>query len=345
MKLHFNSRFILPVLFSLIPIDQVLSQIYSKGITKVGQTIGFLDLKVVETDPVLKVAKETAPFDKPFFLKIKRLSKGESPSGTLSLSQTNGAVPVQKIEFKQELVPGQPPAIFPSFTSSSPSTITIIRLSDINGSTPLNINTGIYPAGPVYQETPGSEHIFIKIDNLKPEIGYQLTVIWDNGTSETYSFTTVPPSLDKRLKNRLSPQIGVTRAFFKVGQNGSYNPFSLMLGTYYQPRAVDPDLPIGSYKPFALQRFSLFFGLTINSMADGYIRDDLFSTSNLLTGIGYQPVSGIRLTGGAMIFREIDPNKLISNRKSIAATSYFGMTLDLKLKDLLGGIVTTLGFK
>lgn len=343
MKLTSNFRLKLIVLLNAVLIYQAFPQ-YSKGISEIGKTIGFLEVKIIETDPVLKVAKETAPFDKPFFLKIKRPSKGDTPSGTLSLSHTNGTGPVQKMEFKQDLPSGMPPAAIPNFVISNPSTIIRIDLKDVNGKQLSNINNGIYPAGPVYEENPNSEHVFIKIDNLIPEKGYQLSINW-SGANETYSLTTVPSTLEKRLKNRLSPQIGVARAFFKVGKNGSYNPFSFMLGTYYQLRAVDPDLPMASYKFYALQKFSLFFGLTINSMADGYIREDLFSTSNLLTGIGYQPLSGIRLTGGAMIFRQIDPNRLISNRKSIATTSYFGITLDLKLKDLLGGIVTTLGFK
>lgn len=324
----------------LVPISKAFGQIYSTGVMDEAKRVGFNELKIIETDPVLKQAKEVVPFDKPFFLKIKRVKIGNTILTIDTVITKNYKVTVgdtiveSKIEEKT----------FTSRKLSKSASISKVYLSRLD-----NISSKIMLSGKFWkEENADSEYIYVEIDNVRPEYGYQLDVVWDgNGKDdrEIYYFTTVASTLDKRLKNRVSPQIGITTVSFKLPGRTLYIPLRLMVGAYYQLRETDPDIPFKSYRIYAWQRFSAYLGLTFNTLADGYIREDLFGTSNLLVGVGYQPMDAIRITAGPLLFNQLDPNRFLANRKSLAKTLYVGITLDVKLKDLLGGLIATLGFK
>ena len=59
-------------------------------------------------------------------------------------------------------------------------------------------------------------------------------------------------------------------------------------------------------------------------------RSDLFWNQSLVLGAGYRLTSSVRGGGGALVFRESDPNPLIS-RKSAAVTWYISFSFDLNL--------------
>lgn len=332
--------------YFIIIVHKVQAQeqkLYSAGVAEKRSVVGFLELKTIETDPVLKLAKESVPFDREFFLKIKRNSKGKKANigktktdiveTIYPSTQDTIKVSRKKVEEIKEIVPLDK-------QEKEPSKVEGIRLIDVKKSYVVTIADE-----QVYQESEDSEFIFVELNNLKPDRNYKLEITWsDKKESDNYYFTTVSPTLDKRLKQRIFSQLGVAVPIFKNGEDIFVRP-SLMLGVYYNLRQVDPDIPYKSYKSYALQRFSCLFGLTINSIAEENLRTDLIGDSNILVGIGYQPLDALRISYGQILFYEMNPNRLISDRKSIVGTTYLAVTLDVKLKDIISGVITTLGFK
>ena len=59
-------------------------------------------------------------------------------------------------------------------------------------------------------------------------------------------------------------------------------------------------------------------------------RSDLFWNQSLVLGAGYRLTSSIRGGGGALLFREANPNPLIT-RKSAAVTWYASFSFDLNV--------------
>jgi hypothetical protein len=83
------------------------------------------------------------------------------------------------------------------------------------------------------------------------------------------------------------------------------------------------------------RRLALTVGLTISPVADEdqRTRSDLFWNQSLVLGGGFRITSSLRGGGGAIVFRESDPNPLVT-KKSAAVTWYVSFSFDL---DLLKG--------
>lgn len=130
-----------------------------------------------------------------------------------------------------------------------------------------------------------------------------------------------------RRKNYVSVDAGVLFA-------GDIGIGALYAGTniYFQP--VNKDAPLSPFGGIG-RRLALTIGLTISSVADEThkTRDDLFWNQSLVLGGGYRITSSIRGGVGALVFRQADPNPLVT-RTSTAATWYVSFSLDL---DLLKG--------
>ncbi|HEY1056581.1 MAG TPA: hypothetical protein VGE24_15650, partial [Emticicia sp.] len=259
---------------------------YTKSLYEKNSSQGFLGLSILDTDSVLKFAKESAAFDKPFFIKIKRLSKGSANpalakrtdittyTGAMVLPDTlhrpvpalpSGFVRASSVEIKTETPIPNPP------TAKAPAKVVAIFLEGKKKHDELNANVHEFSPmatnGDVYEEKNDSEFIFIRIRPLKPEKSYKLTIVWrldgEKFETEEYRFTTATQTLEKRLKQKIIPQIGVTAVLFKsTNSDGKvlkiYAKPSLMLGFHYYPRPIDPDISFSlkTYKPWALQRFS-----------------------------------------------------------------------------------------
>ena len=330
-------------------------KLYPKGIVERGYFVGYLDLKIIETDPVLKIAKETAPIDRPFFLKVKRKGKGKKAAvigEKQHIIDSTLVYALDSLTVKESIILEKKSSILNQEDIIEPTSIQSIILIERSFSVreffstvrTLELEPVIPNEGIVYEEDSSSEFLYIQVPNLRPDQTYKLRIIWSNEEVDTYLLTTVPSSVDQRMKQRLSPQFGAVFPVFRNGDEYFSRP-SLMFGVYYQLRPIDPDIPFNSYDIVSLQRFSVLFGLTINSIAESNIREDLVGDSNILLGIGYQPFDALRISYGQMLFYELNPNRLSAESKSIGNTPYVGLTLDLRLKDLLGGVVTTLGLK
>ncbi|MEP1032358.1 hypothetical protein [Ekhidna sp.] len=358
----------------ILPIE-AWTQVSSRGISNRGKKTEFLELKIVETDANLKFAKSTVPFDRSFFIKVKRKSTG-SPGKKLgvvtqqtdtivtllrdSVTSSNDTLQTKIVDTsslknedaKYRKNSSKKPATIQSLVLTRTTQRVLLPENNFLGSDySNNIDSSIYSysnqSGKVYQEKADSEFIFVEIPNLLPGSSYSLRITWDVAGKtdiEEYFFTTVPAKLESRAKERLSPQFGVASAFFKAG-DGQFAKVSLMFGVYYHLRPIDPNIPVRTYSAFSTQRLSILLGVTLNSLAEEGSRSDLFGKSNLMLGMGYQVFDGVKFSVGQLFFNELNPNQLVSDdQRELKSTLYVSATVDLQLKDLFGGVISTLGF-
>jgi hypothetical protein len=129
-------------------------------------------------------------------------------------------------------------------------------------------------------------------------------------------------------KNYVSVDAGVLFA-------GDIGVGALYVGGNIYFRPVNKDAPLGFLFRDIGRRLALTVGLTLSSVADEThkTRADLFWNQSLVLGAGYRITSSVRGGAGALVFRESDPNPLVT-RTSTAATWYASFSLDL---DLLKG--------
>lgn len=356
----------LVLLVALLLPETTLSQVKARGISNRGSMLEFLELRVVETDATLKFAKSTVPFDRPFFLKIRRIKQGTSgvvagwstdkvdtmhiikDTVDLKITRTNSFLSEKKVVDNSQK---QPAATIESVYLIRTTERAILPKNQMLGNDyKIEINKNIYSSGnqkgKVYQESTNSEFVFVEIPNLKPNSSYQLEIDWRTSgrlEKEIYYFTTVPAKLESRAKERLTPQFGVANVIFN-GDNSFYK-VSLVFGVYYQIRPVDPDIPVRNYAVFSTQRLSLLLGVTLNSLSSE-TRGNLLGNSNLMLGAGYHAFDGVRFSVGQVIFTDIsEENGSHDQNKDLSSTLYVSATIDLELQDLFGGIISALGLQ
>lgn len=301
-----------------------------------GSSLGYLELNVIETDPSMKVAKETVPFDKLFFLKIKRA--GQSPKKIKSIKVDSSLT---------RMIPeGELTTTFSHDSSAvlkeavNPAPVRVVLTNGLKKK-PSNISLDM-----IYEDPKSSEYILVELQRLRPGREYNLEIKWDNGKVTDYYMTTVSNSFERRAKQRLTPAIGLSSAYFgAVGSDKTFVKQSLLVGFYYHYRPIDKEIPTRAYRLLSLQRLSSFIALSVTSLEEEFVRKDLIGDSNLFVGLGYSLLDGLSVNSGLMLFQEVNPNRLFSDRTSIKGTYYWGATIDLRIQNLIGGFITTLGFK
>ena len=127
-------------------------------------------------------------------------------------------------------------------------------------------------------------------------------------------------------KNYVSADAGLLYA-------GDIGIGALYVGSNIYFRPVNKDAPLSEVSSIG-RRLALTVGITVSSVADenNRTRSDLFWNQSLVLGAGYRLTSSIRGGGGALVFREADPNPLIT-RKSAAVTWYMSFSFDLDLAE------------
>jgi hypothetical protein len=97
------------------------------------------------------------------------------------------------------------------------------------------------------------------------------------------------------------------------------------IGVNLYLRPVNKDAPLNGLA----RRFAITIGITVSSVSDGRseTRDDLFGSQALLLGAGLRLLPSVRAGAGALLFRKLDPNPLIT-RKSLASVPYVSLSLD-----------------
>jgi hypothetical protein len=110
---------------------------------------------------------------------------------------------------------------------------------------------------------------------------------------------------------------------------GDIGTAAMYIGSNIYFRPVNKRAPLSLVSSFG-RRFAVTLGMTVSSIADENerTRTDLFANQSLVIGAGYRFTQSIRGGAGAIVFRESDPNPLIS-RKNAATTWYVSFSFDL----------------
>jgi hypothetical protein len=159
---------------------------------------------------------------------------------------------------------------------------------------------------------------------LEPGRTYRVRFLFRRGQSVE---TTATADGRTEQKNYVSADAGLLYA-------GDIGTGALYVGSNIYFRPVNKRAPLGAVSSIG-RRLALTVGLTISSIADedNRTRSDLFWNQSLVLGAGYRIASSVRGGAGALVFRESDPNPLIT-RKSAAVTWYVSFSFDL---DVLKG--------
>jgi hypothetical protein len=104
---------------------------------------------------------------------------------------------------------------------------------------------------------------------------------------------------------------------------------ALYLGTNIYFRPVNPRAPL-SERGSLSRRLSITFGFTVTSIADedNRTRSDLFAHQSLVLGAGIRVTRVIRAGGGVLLFKEADPNPLVT-KTSATTTPYISFSFDV----------------
>lgn len=94
-------------------------------------------------------------------------------------------------------------------------------------------------------------------------------------------------------------------------------------------RPVNPTASLKTKGSFS-RRFSLTVGLTLASIAKENEREDLFGSQALVLGAGLRLTPVIRFSSGALLFKSLDPNPLITKSHTGAAW-YFALSADYNI--------------
>lgn len=138
-------------------------------------------------------------------------------------------------------------------------------------------------------------------------------------------------------KFRIVPDFGLVGVL--KGENGfGFQDMVPYLGFNINFRSIDKNIPMHMvrYKTWR-HYFSFVAGITLRSVAIAGKREDFFGNSSFLTGLGLRLSNYIKLTGGTVWFKGIDPNPLSAN-KPVRVSPYAGISIDLELRELFGGV-------
>jgi hypothetical protein len=119
---------------------------------------------------------------------------------------------------------------------------------------------------------------------------------------------------------------------------GDIGQAALFVGTNIYLRPVNKDAPL-SQRGSIGRRFAFTVGITVSSIADenNRTRTDMFADSSLVLGAGLRMTQSIRVGAGALIFKESDPNPLVT-KKTAAATWYLSFSFDINVAKGLEGL-------
>jgi hypothetical protein len=111
-------------------------------------------------------------------------------------------------------------------------------------------------------------------------------------------------------------------------------------GTNIYFRPINKAAPLSQFGNFFHtldRRLSLTLGLTVQGIGDDKTRNDLFGNQSLVLGLGVRLTNSVRLTGGALVFKELDPNPLVDD-PTLTTTYFFSLSFDVDVVPALKGI-------
>lgn len=120
------------------------------------------------------------------------------------------------------------------------------------------------------------------------------------------------------------------------------------LGVNLYLRPINKNVPLRLKGGF-MRRFAFTFGVTSTGIADGGgdppargTREDLVDSHSLLLGAGFRLSGSTRLTTGAIVFYELDPNPLKDDR-SVSYSPFIALSFDWDVAKLFRGALQQLG--
>ncbi|WP_298791235.1 hypothetical protein [uncultured Allomuricauda sp.] len=166
---------------------------------------------------------------------------------------------------------------------------------------------------------------FDSISNYHPNYLRDIETI----VSAAENFKTFPLTFEKSFKRSLVPDFGLLVNRFP-GNEYRGLPF---VGVHIPFEPVNKDVTMAESRLSFGQRTSLHVGITLSSIAEDNVRDDLFSNYSLILGFGRKIIHhALRLNAGAVAYNKIDA---INGNKSFALSPYLGLSIDIEIRKWL----------
>lgn len=174
----------------------------------------------------------------------------------------------------------------------------------------------------------------------------------DSHVNDEYIFANTQfEKISSEATRWVLPDIGLLYAFNKnsdvlrpfLGANINFGPVDKDIKTRYITRTIRKDGKIETIRAqganeigrFLRQRTSLMLGVSIGTLKVDNEREDLFNSINIITGLGFRVNRAIRLSGGALWYNQINPNPLISDKKT-KAMGFLSLSFDIEFKNASG---------
>jgi hypothetical protein len=113
------------------------------------------------------------------------------------------------------------------------------------------------------------------------------------------------------------------------------------LGTNIYFRPVNKDAPLQSFGSFAqsfTRRVSALIGLTVTGQTEeADRREALIGGRVLVVGGGLRLTDSIRVNGGGLVFKAVDPNPLVTERR-VEISPFISLSFDIDVVGMLGDL-------
>lgn len=156
-------------------------------------------------------------------------------------------------------------------------------------------------------------------------------------STEVPIVATSTGSFSTRAKNHVSMDVGILYS----GDAGEVLPY---FAANFYLRPVNRDVPLAQVGGLG-RRFSIMVGVTYSSIHEEengrVLRDDLFGSQALVVGAGLRLTDAARVSVGALVYQENDPNPLVDDL-SLAADPFFAVSFDWDVRSLLGPLGTAI---
>ncbi|HEX6199420.1 MAG TPA: hypothetical protein VF150_04080 [Thermoanaerobaculia bacterium] len=156
-------------------------------------------------------------------------------------------------------------------------------------------------------------------------------------STEVPIVATSTGSFSTRAKNHVSMDVGILYS----GDAGEVLPY---FAANFYLRPVNRAVPLAQVGGFG-RRFSIMVGVTYSSIQEEengrVLRDDLFGSQALVVGAGLRLTDAARVSVGALVYQENDPNPLVDDL-SLTADPFFAVSFDWNVRNLLGPLGTAI---
>jgi hypothetical protein len=124
-----------------------------------------------------------------------------------------------------------------------------------------------------------------------------------------------------------------------LGANINFGPVDKDIKTRFMSDSIAPgSSKVGRY---VRNHFSMLLGVSIGTIKEEGVREDLLNGINIMTGLSYRVGHVVRVSGGALWFNGVDPNPTISDKK-IKALGYISISFDIDFKNASGSTLNKL---